>query len=340
MFLADLFEASTLPAGPVVNSPAFKAWFRASKVVDADGNPLPVYHGTGRPDRVGTQFKKSRATAGPMAYFTDDPTVAGGYAQGKPDTSIEDADYDSWFKVKLPGYRSLVPLPQAWWSLPSDEKTRLVKLAPMVTRNDDDEIVVDDQTASGLGGFQDHLRQSRGNVLKALIEEWLTSGALFNDEDTFLKVLKLAGMTTPIINDDPRATYPAIYAVYMSIQQPLDTGQIPPAVLAALEKAAGRQRSKPNNNSFYGQWDKKTADAREWFQRVLQDIENKTAYVWTVIPDWVTKTLQDFGYDGIKDTGGKQGGVGHVVWIPFEEHQVKSALSNTKFNPDSGNIHK
>ena len=32
-----------------VDSLAFRAWFGNSKVVDAAGNPLPVYHGTRRP---------------------------------------------------------------------------------------------------------------------------------------------------------------------------------------------------------------------------------------------------------------------------------------------------
>ena len=62
------------------DTPAFRNWFAGSKVVDAAGNPLPVYHGTARPDRVGTRFRKARATAGPMAYFTSDPEIGSNYA--------------------------------------------------------------------------------------------------------------------------------------------------------------------------------------------------------------------------------------------------------------------
>jgi hypothetical protein len=50
---------------------AFKKWFGDSKVVDADGKPLVVYHGSQRADRIGDRFKKNRATSGPMQYFTD-----------------------------------------------------------------------------------------------------------------------------------------------------------------------------------------------------------------------------------------------------------------------------
>ena len=39
----------------------------------------------------------------------------------------------------------------------------------------------------------------------------------------------------------------------------------------------------------------------------------------------VTDYLKSKGYDGIKDVGGKGGGEGHTVWIPFTGKQVKSA---------------
>ncbi|MEN9926072.1 MAG: hypothetical protein RL268_2198, partial [Pseudomonadota bacterium] len=46
----DVFKASgdgaKFQAADQINSPAFKAWFGDSKVVDADGEPLVVYHGT------------------------------------------------------------------------------------------------------------------------------------------------------------------------------------------------------------------------------------------------------------------------------------------------------
>jgi hypothetical protein len=53
------------------DTPAFKAWFGDSKVIDGSGNPLAVYHGT-RSDI--SQFHGNRF------YFTADPSYASGYA--------------------------------------------------------------------------------------------------------------------------------------------------------------------------------------------------------------------------------------------------------------------
>lgn len=46
--------------------------------------------------------------------------------------------------------------------------------------------------------------------------------------------------------------------------------------------------------------------------------------------------LKHYGYDGIKDNGGKMGGEWHTVWIPFDSYQVKSADPVT-YN-DAGNV--
>jgi len=64
---------STAPNGGTSNqtdTPAFKKWFGDSKVVDADGNPLVVYHGT--PNASFTEFNEG-------AHFTEDPDYAAIY---------------------------------------------------------------------------------------------------------------------------------------------------------------------------------------------------------------------------------------------------------------------
>lgn len=62
------------------NTPAFKKWFADSKVVDAKGLPLVVYHGTTADI---TEFRKTRTGEfGPAIYTTSDPNEAAGYAQG------------------------------------------------------------------------------------------------------------------------------------------------------------------------------------------------------------------------------------------------------------------
>lgn len=68
--------------GFMPNTPEFKKWFGESKVVDKEGKPLPVYHGSG----VGIpEFKyeftdKGNDQIGSGFYFTTNPNTASGYA--------------------------------------------------------------------------------------------------------------------------------------------------------------------------------------------------------------------------------------------------------------------
>ena len=60
------------------NTPEFQKWFEGSKVVDADGNPIRLYHGT---DQDISVFKPSKEGGlGKGIYMTADPEFAGGYA--------------------------------------------------------------------------------------------------------------------------------------------------------------------------------------------------------------------------------------------------------------------
>lgn len=67
-----------------VKSAAFKAWFGDSKVVDAAGKPLVVYHGTNQPidnfdtERLGNVTSSESSKHG--FFFTNDPHVASLYA--------------------------------------------------------------------------------------------------------------------------------------------------------------------------------------------------------------------------------------------------------------------
>lgn len=64
---------------------AFKRWFGDSKVVDADGKPLVVYHGTGRTFEAFDKSKRGSNTKDADAshgfFFTDSTETAAGYAE-------------------------------------------------------------------------------------------------------------------------------------------------------------------------------------------------------------------------------------------------------------------
>jgi hypothetical protein len=82
----------------LTETPAFKAWFKDSKVVDAEGKPLVVYHGTYNPEF--TAFK-------PNSYFASDPEIASEYIQ----TTDRGAVYPAYIKLENPLYvRSLTEL--------------------------------------------------------------------------------------------------------------------------------------------------------------------------------------------------------------------------------------
>jgi len=331
---------AVVPKAPAIDTPAFVNWFSDSKVVDEAGAPIAVYHGTGRPDRVGEQFRKSRATSGPMSFFTDNPEVASGYAKGKTDTSItyeDDAfDYKNWFKKKVG--RENLNLEQVGARMSSQEKQDVLEKLRNIGTDDNGNIITGQGIVSD-STFDFMLKDSReanGNPLKLANKLWLESGALYGKEDEFAKVLQLAGVKGFEYND-PHAKFPFVYKVFLSIKNPLDTANIGEDVISSLEEASKRVRKKPQTGGA-DQWDKNTIAPKDWIARLKSDQAEGTTHAWTSIPDWVTKTLKAKGFDGIKDSGGKGGGTAHNVWIPFEENQVKSALGNQGTFSESKNI--
>ena len=69
------------------NSKEFKDWFGDSKVIDDDGDPLRVYHGTNKEfQEFSERFIKSEGGF----CFTDSPAVAHNYAQSAGKTKIDE----------------------------------------------------------------------------------------------------------------------------------------------------------------------------------------------------------------------------------------------------------
>ncbi len=321
---------------------AFDLWFGDSQVVDENGDPLVVYHGTARPDRIGEVFRKDRATSGPMAFFTDDPEIASSYAVGKNDTSIEShGDYSEWFRANINGRD--VPIGKVWWLLTAAQRCEISeKLPHVVYDRDEDEAprlgARDEYGCTGGQGWREMIARYHGDVLQAAMYYWVVGGTLYDREEEFLWILELGGARGLFTFDDPWRKDSSVYAVYLSIQNPLVTSEIPKKVVTALTRAS---RTAPAAVQMSDPWNKRQQDPADWIQRLNQDARERTTYVWTSIPDWVTQTLIDLGYDGIQDVGGKYSGDPdhHVVWIPFEPTQVKSAIGNRgTFDPGNPNV--
>ena len=301
-------------------------YFKNSKIRDENGNLKRMYHGTKRADRVGTVFRPERATSGPMAYFTDDESIAKNYSRDKEDTSLKKegaGDYHRMFRMNIGG--KTYTIEDAWDKLPVSKRAEIRRKAPHITFDDFYEnIIIDEDVNNGLGNFDNYLiRENKGNYIKALISSWLDDGTLYGDEERFQEVLHLAGLEDGIEYLDPNHRDEKVYAVYLNVTNPLVTNDIPQKVINNLRKASETvEWNGPDSN--VDSWDKTNVSPQEWFKDFERDIENGTAYVWTRIPDWVTNVLKDMGYDGISDMGGKKGGVTHNVVIPFSSEQIKN----------------
>ena len=332
-----------------VRTQAFKNWFGdwenapedASKVVDENGEPKVVYHGTARADRVGNVFRPDRATSGPMAFFTDNAEIAANYARNKEDTSLEYenedlSDYRQRFRVKLPYFE--IPFHKYWGYIPFSDRARLTKLAGHI--RDDYEgsggFVVDEENDDGSGGFAENLRRARGNAFEALVYEWLDSGKLFNEEESFMEIIDILDLPYRTYYKDPNYREEKVYKVFMRIDNPFITSKITKRNINSLRAAA--KKAKPRKNRQADSWDKNQWEPMEWVSRLEEDYAAGTDYVWTSIPDWVSNWLKSKDYDGIIDRGGKYHETNHVVYVPFESEQIKSATDNRgkfdKRNPD------
>lgn len=324
-----------------VNSAAFKKWFGQSKVVNAHGEPVIVYHGTARKDRVGTVFRPERATSGPMAFFTDSPEIASNYSRDKTDTSIDYEeenyqDYKTQFRVTLPSGRD-IPLERYWNYLSPEERQRIARTAGHI-RTDwegDDSIILDPSADEANGGFRFHLQEARGNALRALVYHWLDSATLFGQEERFLDVLSKLDLPIAPWYRDPDYTEPGVYACYLHMEHPFRTNGITGKILTSL-KAASRKAGNPAQKGGLLSWSKNDLAPETWIDILEEDVKNGTTYAWTTIPDWVTACLKRLGYDGIIDQGGKFHSDIHTVYIPFSPYQLKSATDN-KGSFDSGN---
>jgi hypothetical protein len=74
------------------DTPEFKRWFGSSKVVDASGNPMVVYHGTSKDKPFSSFTRNAQGT-----WFTSDPEAASSYATTNDSQKVvyEDGRYVS-----------------------------------------------------------------------------------------------------------------------------------------------------------------------------------------------------------------------------------------------------
>lgn len=304
------------------------------KLLDKDGRLKPFYHGTQRMDRVGYIFDPKRATSGPMAFFSDSKEIATNYSTSKRDTSLYYEDYDSyskWFKYK----NTKTDFVKSWLFYPEFKQKEFIEKASHITLDDDSEnIIYDENTNNGLGNYKQALREYRNNAFGALIDGWLESGTLINEEHKFMEVLKLLGLENNYTYDSPNQVKSGVFEVYLNITNAFDTSNVNQEIIDDLEKLAPKHKEEELIfDSGSDMWDKNTPYNQQAFiDRLKEDLQKGTTYAWTSIPDYVTNYLKNKGYDGIIDKGGKYTDNIHDVAVPFYSNQVKD-INN--LNPTS-----
>ena len=331
-----------------------KTWLGESKLLDSNGSPIILYHGTARPDKVGDRFRKEKATSGPMPYFTNSPELGSNYAVNKPYRGDEDIDlYDAF---TLDG----MSLTDAWNNMPNSEREAFIENLPKVQRKDagktwkyelgDDAQVGADHLdyQANQGNIRDTGRKTRGNYLAAAYNAWVGGGMVHPDTEELRDVFEAAGIPKHRTKfNDPYAEFSGVFPVFIRMENPLNTHDVPREMADAIDERAEIEAETWQGNEFGGvdSWDKSAKEPLEWaklFRLAVTSTKyrNDNSFIWTSIPDWATDVFSGLGYDGIVDTGNKKGlGLDHLVYIPFEENQIKSAAGNTgAFSPGDKRI--
>lgn len=313
----------------------------------------PWYHGSQRTDRLleGKSINPKRATSGPMPFFTDNPDVASNYAMGKQDTSrmaADEGNVASYFTVhpKELGWsgRTEMPVEQTWYFLPQETKQKILENYGKIGYADRDQATGDLVLHPEFGGLssQDHYNyilknEAKGNPLTALRNIWYEGGDLVNNPEQLADIYKLAGYPHQISQKNaPWTEAKGVMPAMLRMENPLTTHnaeEINEKVIPHLEQAFAKDRTRKTTGSNSDMWDKNYRyTPKEWVAQLKEDMaKGDNSYAWTSIPDKVTEQLKALGYDGILDTGGKGGGQGHTVAIPFHSHQVRSKFA--KFDP-------
>ena len=322
------------------------AMLNPERMAYAQEYDMPFFHGSERIDRVLSKpgLDPKRATSGPMAYGTDAAEIASNYAKNKSDTSLINDDFENYAKAftvspKALGQRGSIPytVEQTWYSLPAETKQEILKNAPRVGLSNLDEwtgnlvLHPEGTDAVNKSHFDYLMKTNRNNPLSALREYWADSGNLFNEEEKLADIYKLAGYPHEISQDTaPWFKANGVLTGVSRITNPLDTSNIDvlkEQVIPALRQAFKNDRSKTKIGA--DAWDKNSRyTPNQWVDELEKDVsQGNNSYVWTSIPDKVTNQLKALGYNGIYDTGGKMGGVGHQVTIPFEPSQIRSKFA-------------
>lgn len=305
-------------------------FMEGSAVVNKDGSPKVVYSGHGNTNLFGTSFDKKRATAGGF-YFTANPDIASNYAKDKLGVKEYYENGDE-YRIK-------------------NEKGQYKLKLQDIRLTDDQVEKFDEWFEEDLGWTYEDFVNERGRYdsryrnlrylggkrslynLHWLMEElgYTLSQANYTKDgvqysaSVFEELMDAMGIEWDSYTQKSGGVFP----IYLSIKNPIDTSKpFPDDVMKRLERIAAREKRMTWEELDEAHW---TANypVYKWIEDIKRMEETGEETYWaTQVPTKARKILQEMGYDGIKDTGGKMGGEEHEVWIAFEPTQVKSAIGN------------
>jgi hypothetical protein len=317
-------------------------------------NAIDYLHGTERMDRLlaANTFDPRKATSGPMPFGTNTPPMASNYAMNKADTSLalnNAGNLEDYFQVmpKSMGERGKAPInvENVWYRLSPEKKSEILDKASRIGYEIPEEAgggFVLHPTSEGMPYSKSHWeyvlnRESRGNPLTALRKTFAESGMLDAYAPSELAdIYKLAGFPYEITQTNaPWTSAKGVFTGKALISNPLntsDTSTLQETVIPFLKEQFKNDRTRVKTGGV-DDWDKNTRfTPKQWVTRLEDDLaKGENSFVWTSIPDKVTKQLEQLGFNGILDTGGKLGGEAHQVVIPFRPDQIRSR--NAAFDP-------
>jgi hypothetical protein len=311
---------------------AFKNWFGDSKVVDENGNPKIVYSGHSNIELYGNKFNEKKATAGGF-YATENPQIASNYAVGKIGVKEH---YEHGLEYRLGD-----KLNKKIWQieLNDEQQQKAYEFILNETGQDFKRYVEENKiydtnvkrwSYQGLRSLQNiyDFMESMGDT----ISYWNDNVRGKSNFDDLLDVLKIK-------NSNYYDSRGGVFPVYLSIQNPIDTSKdFPVDLMKALEIKAKREKILSDSEVRELVWTK-DYPLRNWIAEIkkMQETEEETFWA-THIPAKALPIIKEYGYDGVKDVGGKMGGEEHAVWVAFNGTQVKSINNKGTWSQQDSNM--
>ena len=308
-----------------------------SEVLDKDGQPMKVYHGTAHDWTVGDKSKLDpNALYGPGFYFTTNKDIADSYREKGNDFKLKISTEEGAkvFRDALQKRKDEIPR-EVDFSDKSESQQKIQQeqndVASLLKYHRDDDILAADMVSAKWSQWL----AGRGVDVDSLMEKTgvpATKEAYLNIRNALDMDIGHNDSVRAGIADAVRSIKPEEVADMLHPGDPLD--KMDPesgafirdsvkADLAGLDRAIRPLFGPTVTGAYMG------ATKGEKIYDILVNNSNKSV---------ATFVLQKAGFDGITHVGGDRAGGGevhHQVYIAFEPEQVKAVANRGTFDPTS-----